>query len=913
MRLDKFSNVWQQLSDANRPIRLFIALQEDGSTDLFLAQQVSGVETMCGAIVYSVRCVAQTAGLALKQLIACPVQLQFVTASGALQAISGIVSEVHEGGSDGALASYQLIVRDAFSLLDQSCNTRVFLEATEVDITNTLLSEWRQSNPSAAHAFRVDVRCQHNYPARPFTMQYNESTASFLRRLWKRRGIAWFFESGPVVNRANGDVPYHTLVLFDSPQALNENPAGPARFHRDHATQTRDSIYAWHSARTLTAGRVARHSWNERRSASMESAIPSMLDQGVHGNAFAMQLEEYVVDPPQVDLTNQHYRDLAVLRMQRKEYEGKLFRGESGDRDMCVGMWRRVEGEREIDSHPDEEQEFTFTELRIEAENNLPAALDQRVRRLFDENGWIKAQSSLAAASVERQMRYTNRFTCVRRSVPIVPSYDVRSDLPRTTMQTAIVVGPENNAIYCNAAGQIKIRFPAAREEDHQHAHGAGSSGSERDSAWVRVASSWAGNRFGALSLPRAGDEVVVIFLGGDPDQPLVVGCVHGHNTPPPSFDRISILPGDRHLSGIVSREDGSHRINQMRMDDTPGQINAQLASEHGHSQLNLGYLVHPRCDGRAEPRGVGAELRTDAAVAVRGGEGVLISADASLRAAGRQLTRDGLAGLAGTLEQIHHQLAQFSETHHAAVADGAALAQLREHVAQWEAGGNTDSKVGGSRGAAMVAVEAPAGILLGSQAGIAFGAQTHIDAVSVGNTQVSAGRRLLLHAMESISLFAHALGVKLIAASGKVELASHDDDIELTAAKRIVLSASDEIILQAPKISVITKGAQVAYGDGAVFHQCTGKFSVKSSSVDFAEGGDAAASPMQMPASSGVHDQHIRIVDMSSGEPMANQRYRATLEDGQVLEGKTDVDGMTQVLRSTIPFAHFDIEALDD
>lgn len=126
MRLDKFSNVWQQLSDANRPIRLFIALQEDGSTDLFLAQQVSGVETMCGAIVYSVRCVAQTAGLALKQLIACPVQLQFVTASGALQAISGIVSEVHEGGSDGALASYQLIVRDAFSLLDQSCNTRFF-------------------------------------------------------------------------------------------------------------------------------------------------------------------------------------------------------------------------------------------------------------------------------------------------------------------------------------------------------------------------------------------------------------------------------------------------------------------------------------------------------------------------------------------------------------------------------------------------------------------------------------------------------------------------------------------------------------------------------------------------------------------------------------------------------------------
>jgi len=418
---------------------------------------------------------------------------------------------------------------------------------------------------------------------------------------------------------------------------------------------------------------------------------------------------------------------------------------------------------------------------------------------------------------------------------------------------------------------------------------------------------------FGALSLPRAGDEVIVIFLGGDPDQPLVVGRVHGGHTPPPSFDRVSVLPGDRHLSGIVSREAKSHRINQLRMDDTPGQISAQLASEQSHSQLNLGYLVHPRCDGQAEPRGIGAELRTDAALAMRGGEGVLISADASLRAAGRQLTRDGLAGLAVTLEQIHMQLAQFSEIHHVVVADGAALAQLREHVAQWEAGGNTDSKVDGRRGAAMVAVEAPGGILLGSQAGIALGAQTHIDAVSVGNTQVSAGRRLLLHAMESVSVFAHALGVKLIAASGKVEIASHDDDIELTAAKRIVFSASEEIILQAPKISVVTKGAQVAFGDGTISQQCTGAFAVKSSSVDFADGGDATLPAMPMPVSSGAHDQRIRIVDLSSGEPLPNQRYRATMEDGQVMEGKTDVDGMTQVLRSTIPFARFDIEALDD
>ena len=265
MRLDKFPIVWQGLSDANRPIRLYLALDEGGSSDLFLVHQVSGVETMCGSLMYAIRCVAQTAGLELKRLIACPVQLQFVTASGELQAISGIVSEVHEGGSDGALASYQLIVRDALSLMEQTCNTRVFLDMNEVEITNVILSEWRQVHPGAAHCFSIEMRGLKHYPARALTMQSNESTAAFLRRLWKRRGIAWFSQSGPVIQREAGVVPHHTLVLFDSTDVLDENPAGPARFHRDHATQKRDSIYSWHSVRTLTAGSITRRSWNERR------------------------------------------------------------------------------------------------------------------------------------------------------------------------------------------------------------------------------------------------------------------------------------------------------------------------------------------------------------------------------------------------------------------------------------------------------------------------------------------------------------------------------------------------------------------------------------------------------------------------------------------------------------------------
>lgn len=161
--------------------------------------------------------------------------------------------------------------------------------------------------------------------------------------------------------------------------------------------------------------------------------------------------------------------------------------------------------------------------------------------------------------------------------------------------------------------------------------------------------------------------------------------------------------------------------------------------------------------------------------------------------------------------------------------------------------------------------------------------------------------------------MFAHALGAKVIAASGKVEIQAHDDNIEVTSAKRVVLTASEEIVLQAPKVTVLSKGAQAGFGGGTITHQCTGNFVVKSAKAEFTGAGDGAPPALKVPHSSADHDQRVRMVDMSTGEPLANQRYRVTMEDGQIVEGRTDAQGLTQILTSTIPFAHFTIEALYD
>ncbi len=179
------------LSGANRPIRLRLWGKGGARDDLLLVKQVSGVETICGGIEYRLLCVAATAGLALKQFIAMPAELQFVTDRGALRAVCGIVDGAVEGEADGGLATYQLIVRDALAVMDKGGNSRVFRNKSEIEITEIILGEWRRDNQVLGRAFDFATwRLKKHYPQREFTLQYNESDAAFLRRLWRRRGLA---------------------------------------------------------------------------------------------------------------------------------------------------------------------------------------------------------------------------------------------------------------------------------------------------------------------------------------------------------------------------------------------------------------------------------------------------------------------------------------------------------------------------------------------------------------------------------------------------------------------------------------------------------------------------------------------------------------------------------------------------
>jgi type VI secretion system secreted protein VgrG len=924
----------QSLSTAHRPLRLRLAHGSGLLEDVLLPQRVQGREAVCGGIDYRVACLAGNPALPLKELIALPAEIQFVTDRGQLRSVCGIVTEARAGDADGGLAAYEVVLRDVFAIMDKRTNSRVFRYRNELEIVQALCDEWRHANTVLGTAFEleldplIDLR---RYPPREQTMQHNESDAAFVRRLLRRRGVAWLFRPGrsraTTVDPAHDRTPAHTLVLFDDANALPRNGAGSVRYHRDPFAAGRDTITSWTAARRLQPGVTTRHSWDYKHPGGpqfMTASAQSGADQGPSGNRLAAALDDYLVEMPHAgDDVDDHWR-LGQVRMSRHEFDSKCFHGEGGVRDFCAGEYFTLEDHPEIDLHPAPERDFVITELRVAADNNLPRELEARARRLLASLGggaWSADEGAAPGVRVG--------FTAVRRGIPIVPAFDPRTDLPHPQLQSAVVVGPAGEDVHCDALGRVKIRFPGMRAGGQASEHGPVSgatgdpaAGPAADSAWVRVASNWAGNgsgsrrQSGAIGLPRVGTEVLVAFLGGDPDRPIVLAQLYNGRAAPPAFAGAGALPANRYVSGTRSREAQGARGSQLRFDDTRGEISAQLASDHGSSELNLGWLAQPRDGSGAAPRGEGAELRSDLAVAVRGAQGVLISAEPSPQAGGGQLDRAGLVGLAEVMQGILDEVGKLAAAHGSAgSADdppaGQRLGLLVDKLKRWHAGSNVaEGQEGG--GAPILAATAPNGVIVASNDNLALGAASKVDVVSAGDTEVAAGRNLFLRAARGVAMFAHALGLKLTAGRGDIVIHAHQGNIQIKSSGRISLIAAERIELDAPTVRVVAPGAQTDWADGAITHQSQAREVHKAAEFIHLGPGGAVPAGLDLPKSHLHTDEYVVLAHQQTGRPVSNQRYRATFEDGRVVTGRTDAEGRTSLLTGEV-IGEVDIAFLAD
>ena len=897
-----------RLDTRNRPLRMVLGQPGTADTNALLPHHASASESVCGGLELQILCLSENATLELKRFIGLPCELQIVTDRGNLRRLCGIVTAAASGHSDGGVASYKLTVRDALSVMDATRTTRVFRDKSELEIIELVLKEWQRNNPVIAATFDFDIHSgllNRNLPKRALTMQLNESDASFVRRLMQRRGIAWFFRPGRTdrQRQAGGDVDGigHSLVLFDDDRELAHNAAGTIRFHRDGATEERDAITLWSAERTLVPGHTSLHSWdylNPGKGGSTTSS-PLRVNQGKTGNALAAGLEQYQVTAPHLGDNRLDLLAISDALVAYHEFVAKCFHGEGTVRDLAVGEWFGLTGHPEIDKHQPEQREFVVTAQRIDTTNNLPADVNAKVERLFARSGWDIVRLDDTAQA----LRYRSSFSCVRRGIRIVPPPPV---IPQPQLQSAIVVGPKDEAVWCDHLGRVKIRFPATRAQEH--ADGAGASGSDRDSAWVRVASGWAGNQCGARLLPPVGAEVLVAFAGGDPDKPVIIAQVYNGAAPPPAFRREDGLPANRFQSGLRSREIHGQRGNQLRLDDTAGQISAQLESDHGASELNLGYLTEPRKEGSARARGEGAELRTEEAIALHAARGILLSAWKLLGGGdkGAQLARDDYLGLLRDCGELCASLGNYAAQHNGLAIDTAEQEALLTRFTGWEDGSNTKPEAA-QPGEPVIAVTSPAGIGFASSKAVVSYAGTNVDTAAQQHMQLTAGQRFSVNAGKGLSLFAHHGGLHAIAHNGKLLMQSQHDDTAIESAQNMQLTATEGTVTVTGKVILLVAadGSFLKLGDGppvlgskaplrfhAPDYTLDGPESMAAQFPDFGAGGADQKLELRYPRG---------VADDDGAEPLGalvkDIKMHVALSDGTSLEGVSDAQGKSELL----------------
>ncbi|WP_033853331.1 type VI secretion system Vgr family protein, partial [Acinetobacter baumannii] len=617
--LSQHRSVYLQFSDASLNSQVFL-------------QRIDGQHYLNQGMTAELICLSTNAHIPLKTFIGLQVAVDQVTDRGSFFRTTGIITGASQGQSDGALTLYKLAISDPTYLWHKRRNSRVFMNKSVKEISEILFQEWQGKSPLFASSLTLDLSgLKQTYDVRPFVMQLNESDYDFLTRLWRSEGISWLIDEAELTVASNTDnIQPQKLRLIDDNSQYQALTRRIIRYHRSSATEQFDSmtsliagrrlqptsvfVQRWQSdvlQQTDGAGSVQsthQHSSNyDNQSLSLEDAwhfSPAWL-QDLNGEDGATSASNQQLEKFNQNLSAYH------------DAQSKQFVAQTTVRDTQVGYWFELNEHPEIDLHSGADKEFLIIGKHYYNQNNLPKDLNQQIQTLITQSHWQSSHTK------ERQ---GNQLILQRRHIKTVPEYQPLQDRPQASVQRARVVGPEGESIYVDQWGRIKVRFLFTRANDHSHDGGAGSNDNDTDSAWVDVVTPWAGKGYGARFLPRVGEIVVIDFFDGNIDRPFVVGRIHEAERHPTQFDQKGQLPDTKKLSGIRSEEVDGKGFNQLRFNDTTGQISAQLQSSHAASQLNLGNLSHLKDSATSDGRGEGFELRTDQWGAVRAGKGLLVS-----------------------------------------------------------------------------------------------------------------------------------------------------------------------------------------------------------------------------------------------------------------------------------------------
>ncbi|NVJ01228.1 type VI secretion system tip protein VgrG [Myxococcus sp. AM009] len=458
-----------------------------------------------------------------KALLGQDARLTVMLGDGTARFFHGIVSRMSrwDEGSGPERRRYRATVVPRLWTLRHRRKSRIYQELTVPDIVHKVLDEAKVEHRLALTG---------EYPKRDYCVQYRESDLDFVSRLLEEEGIFYFFEHGEDA---------HMMVLGDGASA---NPAmqGESKLvfrERSQMVASQEYVHELVSRTEVQPGAVALRDYNFLRPAQ---------DLGASSEAEAGEAALEIYDYPGRYEEPAPGRSLAKVRLEELRARAETVTGASYSRRVCVGH------SFELAEHPDEAANRKY----------LPVS----VRHLGHQSEAL----SIEQGSLRSREDYRNEFLCQPAEVPFrPPRVTPRPVIPGA--QTAIVVGPSGEEIHTDEHGRIKVQFHWDREGKNN----------DKSSCWIRVSQAWAGPGWGALYLPRIGHEVVVEFLEGDPDRPIVTGSVYNGANPTP-ID----LPGNKTQSTLRSSSSpGGAGSNELRFEDAAG---SELVYLHAQKDFNI-------------------------------------------------------------------------------------------------------------------------------------------------------------------------------------------------------------------------------------------------------------------------------------------------------------------------------------
>lgn len=493
--------------------------------DTLVFRHMTGQEELGRLYEYRIEMLSEDDTLSYTDLLGKSVTVSIEAEGQATRHINGYVTEFNYSGTIDRYSIYHATISPWLWFLTRTTDCRIFQEKTATDIIQEVFRDNGFSDFEL-----TTTRTPHQ---RKYCVQYRESDFDFVSRLMEEEGIYYYF------NHADGT---HSMVMTDSISS-HDNVGDILYYPPDQKRRDEQHIEQWQTRAQVKTGKYVATDYDffsPTKSLETRSANPGGYDQS----------EQECFDFPGKYYETGTGNELSRVRLEELQSQTEVGLGQGNSSKLANGkIFKLTEFPRE-----DQNTEYLIIKSRLDIKS------DHYISQTVPDGQ-------------ETDNVLVCNFTTIKRTVP----FRTESITPKARVdgpQTALVVGPSSEEIYTDEHGRVKVQF---------HWDRLGKS-NENSSCWVRVSHNWAGKKWGGVFLPRIGQEVIVDFLEGDPDRPIVTGRVYnGDNNPP--YD----LPANKTQSGVKSRsskQGTDDNFNELRFEDKKGSEEVYFHAEKDFNRV---------------------------------------------------------------------------------------------------------------------------------------------------------------------------------------------------------------------------------------------------------------------------------------------------------------------------------------